>query len=112
MLAPVPGGAVLRTSHIHLKVFHESKIVTTQLYFPDVFLDELYASVAPYRSHGEMTAPGGPKPFVRVRNVEDRQFLGDASTPLAIERVGAGVTAQASIGVATIGPLGVASRFR
>jgi protocatechuate 3,4-dioxygenase beta subunit len=112
MLAPVPGGAVVRTSHIHVKVFHESKIVTTQLYFPDTFLDELYASVDPYRTHREMKVPGGPRPFVRVRNGEDRQFVGDASTPLAIERVGNGIAAQANIGVATIGSLGVSSRFR
>ena len=45
------GRNVARATHVHVKVFHENKVVTAQLYFPNEFLDELYANVDPYRTH-------------------------------------------------------------
>ncbi|MEY2854098.1 MAG: hypothetical protein RL030_1230 [Pseudomonadota bacterium] len=110
--APAPQNVVLRATHIHVKVFHESKIATTQLYFPDEFLDELYASVDPYRSHRKMTAPGAGRDFDRIRNGEDDLFKADQSKPMPIERAGKSVIAQATIGLVTMGSQGVASRFR
>lgn len=112
VLTPMPHGAVLRTTHVHVKVFHDHKISTTQLYFPDPFLDQLYASVDPYRTHAQMTVPGGPGPFKRIRNTEDIVFTGDQSTPLPVERRGNGVTAVATIGLVTLGSRGVAPLFR
>jgi protocatechuate 3,4-dioxygenase beta subunit len=45
-----PLGTVPRTSHVHVKVFHEYKIATAQLFFPDALLDEVYANVEPAAS--------------------------------------------------------------
>lgn len=111
-LVASPLRVISRATHIHLKVFHEHKIATTQIYLPDAFLDEVYASVDPYRKHGEMTAPGAKGTFKRIRNTEDMVFNGDASKPVEIQRVGKGVTAQASIGIVTLGGRGVAPLFR
>ena len=61
------GRNVVRATHVHVKVFHENKVITTQLYFPNQFLDDLYVNVDPYRTHQQMTAPGG-KLSNRIRN--------------------------------------------
>ena len=105
------GRNVVRATHVHVKVFHENKVVTAQLYFPNEFLDELYANVDPYRTHQQMTAPGG-KLSNRIRNEEDGGFLADQSTPMPIRRDGDVVTAEATIGITTLGSLGVAPLFR
>lgn len=110
--APPPQNVVLRATHIHVKVFHESKIATTQLYFPDTFLDELYASVDPYRAHRQMTAPGAGRNYDRIRNDQDMLFTVDQSKPMPIERQGGGVSALATVGLVTMGSMGVAPRFR
>ena len=68
------GRNVARATHVHVKVFHENKVVTAQLYFPNQFLDELYANVDPYRTHQQMTAPGTERLVNRLRNEEDGGF--------------------------------------
>jgi len=109
---PPPQSQVLRATHIHVKVFHEHKIVTTQLYLPDPFLDELYASVDPYRTHRKMTAPGLKGSFERIRNTEDGIFLADRSKPMQVQRESGGIFAQATIGIVTLGSRGIGSLFR
>lgn len=107
-----PNDVVLRATHIHVKLFHENKVATTQLYLPDDFLDELYTSAEPYKSHRKMTAPSLVRAYDRIRNTEDRVFLGDGSTPMKIQRERDGVFAQATIGLVTLGARGVPSLFR
>jgi protocatechuate 3,4-dioxygenase beta subunit len=109
---PPPENVFLRTTHIHVKVFREHKVATSQLYFPDSFLDELYASIDPYRAHRQMTAPGLGRSFDRIRNGEDPIFLDDRARPLQIRREGAGVFAHATIGIVASGSQSVPSLFR
>lgn len=109
---PRPSQAFVRTTHIHVKVFQERKIVTTQLYLPDPFLDELYAGAAPYRSHRQMKVPGLDRSFDRIRNVQDVIFQNDHSRPMGIKREKNGIFAQATIGVMSMGALGYDSLFR
>ena len=106
------GRNVVRATHVHVKVFHENKVVTAQLYFPNDFLDELYANVDPYRTHRQMTAPGTDRIVSRLRNEEEGGFVADQSTPMPIRREGNVVTAEATIGITTLGSLGVAPLFR
>ena len=112
----VPGWEIgrnaARTTHVHVKVFHENKIVTTQLYFPNEFIDELYAGVDPYRKHLQRKVPGSERLLNRLRNEEDGGFLADQSTPMPIRREAGVVIAEATIGIATLGSLGVAPLFR
>jgi protocatechuate 3,4-dioxygenase beta subunit len=107
-----PQNAVLRATHIHVRVFHERQVTTTQLYFPDEYLDELYTSVDPYRTHRKMTAPGAAGEFDRLRNTQDRAFLEDQSRPMPIRRVAGGIAAEATIGLVTLGSRGFAPLFR
>jgi protocatechuate 3,4-dioxygenase beta subunit len=107
-----PQNAVLRATHIHVRVFHERQVTTTQLYFPDEYLDELYANVDPYRTHRKMTAPGATGEFERLRNTQDSAFHADQSKPMEIQRVSSGITAQATIGLVTLGSRGFAPLFR
>ena len=58
MGAPPPINVVRRPPHIHVKVFHENKVLITQLYFADQFMDQLYAEVEPYKTNESMTCPG------------------------------------------------------
>jgi protocatechuate 3,4-dioxygenase beta subunit len=106
------GRNVVRATHVHVKVFHENKIVTAQLYFPNEYLDELYANVDPYRTHRQMTAPGTDKLVNRLRNEEDVVFLADHSTPMPIRREANVVIAEAMIGISTLGSLGVDPLFK
>jgi protocatechuate 3,4-dioxygenase beta subunit len=109
---PPPENVFLRTTHIHVKIFREHKVATTQLYLPDEFLDELYASVDPYRKHRQMTAPGLGRYFDRIRNGQDAIFNDEKSKPLEIRREGAGIFAHATIGIVASGSHGVRSLFR
>jgi protocatechuate 3,4-dioxygenase beta subunit len=109
---PQPANVVLRATHIHVKVFQEHKVATTQLYLADQFLDELYASVEPYRTHRQQTAPRLGRSYERIRNGEDGIFVADQSKPMEVRREGDGVFAQATIGLVTLGSRGVASLFR
>jgi len=107
-----PGWYSGRTPHVHLKLRVGAKAVTTQLYFPDPFLDQLFTDVEPYRSHIMMTAPGLPKSYPRVRNADDRLFLVDASKPMPVERVNGVLTAKATIGMISQGNRGIAPLFK
>jgi protocatechuate 3,4-dioxygenase beta subunit len=109
---PGPVPAVVRTTHIHLKIFHEHQITTTQLYFPDALIDQLYASVAPYRTHRRMTAPGSKHAFDRIRNGDDSVFIADHAAPLEVKREGDGLVALATIGLVSMGSRGASSLFR
>ena len=94
-----------RTSHIHVKVFHEYKIATAQLYFADDYLDELYANVEPYASKRSLSFRG--QTYQRIRNTEDSVFTIVPSAPTKIVRENDGVFAPATIGIVTIGSNGV-----
>jgi protocatechuate 3,4-dioxygenase beta subunit len=107
-----PQNAVVRTTHIHVKVFHDRQVATTQLYFPDEYLDELYQNVDPYRTHRKMTAPGASGEFDRLRNTQDSAFLIDQSRPMQIQRVSGGIAAEATVGLVTLGSRGFAPLFR
>jgi len=109
---PPPEGLFVRATHIHVKVFHEDKVLTTQLYFCDDFLDGLYASVDPYRTHRKMNAPGVPRTVERIPNGADPTFVNDHAKPLKTRRAGGGVFALATIGVVTLGSRGLPSLFR
>jgi protocatechuate 3,4-dioxygenase beta subunit len=106
------GRNVARTTHVHVKVFHENKIITAQLYFPDEFIDELYAGVDPYRLHVQRRVPGAERTLSRLRNDEDGVYMIEQSTPMPIRREGDVVIAEATIGIATLGSFGVAPAFR
>lgn len=49
-----PGWYTGRAVHVHIKVHIDKKtVLTTQLFFDDVFTDGLYASTAPYNTRGK-----------------------------------------------------------
>jgi protocatechuate 3,4-dioxygenase beta subunit len=111
--APPPLNIIVRATHIHVKVFNDHKIATAQLYFPDPLLDQLYADTDPYRTHRQMTVPELKGHMVaRIRNVDDQQFVGDKSVPMTVERKGDLLVAQATIGLVTIGTMGMKTLFR
>lgn len=110
---PPPINMVVRATHIHVKVFHDHKIATTQLYFPDSLLDQLYGEVDPYRANRRMTVPSLKGRMIdRIRNGEDQIFVGDQSTPMNVTRQGDVLVAEATIGLVTIGTLGTKTLFR
>lgn len=88
------------------------KIATTQLYFPDEFIDELYAGADPYRRHLQRKVPGAERILNRLRNEDDGGYLADQSTPMPIRREADVVIAEATIGIVTLGSFGVAPLFR
>jgi protocatechuate 3,4-dioxygenase beta subunit len=101
--APPPNNFVARTTHIHVKVFHEWQVFDTQLYFPDALIDELYANAEPYRSFSVVTAPGSDQQIARIRNSEDGVYSGfdesvSQQAPMEIERVDGRLVANATIG--------------
>ncbi|MEP7312985.1 MAG: hypothetical protein ABI859_10405, partial [Pseudomonadota bacterium] len=111
--APPPINVGVRATHIHVKVFNDHKVATTQLYFADEFLEQLYKEVDPYRAHRQMTVPELKGRMVdRIRNGDDPVFNMDMSKPLAVERKGDVLVAEATIGVATIGNMGTKTLFR
>ncbi len=111
--APEPLKVVRRTTHIHVKVFHERQVVTTQLYLPDPLMDELYSGTEPYKSHRKMTAPGLDRYYERIRNADDLNFPVDQARPMQIERSSKGLFAKTIIGFAgSMGNRGFPSRWR
>ena len=38
-----------RTIHIHAKIYFRNKVLTTQIYFPNAFIESVYAEAVPYR---------------------------------------------------------------
>jgi len=88
-----------RTTHIHVKVYFGRGVLTTQLFFPDRLIDDLYATQEPYRSHRMLTAPGLDRPYARIRNSEDDFFGTAKAQPMAVHRVSGVLTAEATIGM-------------
>ena len=112
MAAPAPLNVALRTSHVHVKVFHEREVLTTQLFYPDPLLDELYARVEPYKSTRARTAPGLTRSYERIPNGNDRFYLESNSKPVSVTRENGVLVAKATIGVASQGNLGFTPLFR
>jgi protocatechuate 3,4-dioxygenase beta subunit len=88
-----------RTTHIHVKAYHGRSVLTTQLFFPDELLDDLYATREPYKSHATLSAPGLGRPYARIRNGEDIFFQAAKTRPMEVKRVNGRLTAEATIGV-------------
>ena len=110
--AAPPVGVAKRTTHIHVKAFHEREVLTTQLYLPDPLIDQLYADVEPYKSHRLLTAPGLGQPYERIRNGQDRFYNMAKAQPMAVQRVNGVLTAKATIGVISQYDPGVRTLFR
>ncbi len=110
--AAPPVGVAMRTTHIHVKAFHEREVLTTQLYLPDPLIDQLYADVEPYKSHRLLTAPGLGRSFERIRNGQDRFYNLAKAQPMTVERVNGVLVARATIGVIAQYDPGVRTLFR
>src|SRR6185312_7686571 len=98
--------AARRTTHIHVKAFHDREVMTTQLFFPDALMDQLYAEVEPYRSHQMLSAPGLDRPYPRIHNAEDRFFNEAKAKPVTVEKVNGVMTAKVTLGVLSQGDRG------
>jgi protocatechuate 3,4-dioxygenase beta subunit len=109
--APPPENFTVRTTHIHVKIYHEWQVFDAQLYFPDELIDSLYAEVEPYRSNNTLALPGTSQQISRVRNVDDEQFRIVEATPMAIERVDGRLVADAVIGRAFAVNRGIPSMY-
>jgi protocatechuate 3,4-dioxygenase beta subunit len=110
MIEPI--NVASRAPHIHAKVFYERQLTTTQLFFPDDFVDQLFAEVEPYRSHRLMTAPALDRSYERIHNADDFVFSLSQAQPLSFQRDGNGIVAQASIGLVSMAGHGLQSYFR
>ena len=110
--APAPVIAARRTTHIHVKAFHEREVLTAQLYFPDKLIDELYANTEPYKSHRLLTAPGLTRSYERMKNAEDMFYNSSHSQPMTVTREKGVLVAKATIGVASQGNRGFKNLFR
>ncbi|MEO6340832.1 MAG: hypothetical protein ABIO39_12375 [Caulobacteraceae bacterium] len=102
----------LRTTHIHVKAFHGREVITTQLFFDDSLLDQIFAEVEPYKSHRVITVPRLDRPVPRIRNTEDFVFKAMKAQPMAVERVDGVLVAKAMIGVMSLGDGGFRTLFR
>ena len=109
---PGPPNVIRRTTHIHVKVFSDFKVTTTQLYLPDDYMDGLYAGVQPYAANRSMVAPRTGHRYERISNAKDREFLSGNSRPMSIERTKDGILAKATIGLVTIGTRRLTTLFR
>jgi protocatechuate 3,4-dioxygenase beta subunit len=109
---PAPAHVILRTTHIHVKVFSDHKVATTQLYFPDDYLNELYSGVQPYAANRSLRVPGTDQRYDRIPNSQDMEFLTDKSRPMSLAREKDGLFAKATIGVVTLGTRRLNSLFR
>ncbi|MGW6696036.1 protocatechuate dioxygenase, partial [Rhodococcus sp. NPDC054953] len=84
-----PGWYTGRTSHIHLRVHIDKKtVLTTQLYFPEDLIDEVYAR-SPYVEHTGREA--------NVTNATDSLF--DESGMLTVVPTADGYRGAVNIGV-------------
>jgi protocatechuate 3,4-dioxygenase beta subunit len=110
--AAPPVLAAKRTTHIHVKAFHDREVMTTQLFFPDALIDQLYQDVEPYRSHRLLTAPGLKRPYARIRNGEDIFFQQAHVRPMTVERVNGVLVAKTTLGVISQGDRGFRTLFR
>ncbi|MEO6379384.1 MAG: hypothetical protein ABIO37_15285 [Caulobacteraceae bacterium] len=103
---------VARTTHIHVKAFHGRELFTTQLFFDDSLLDQIFAEVEPYKSHRVLTVPRFDRPVSRVRNTEDFLFTLSKAQPMAVERVDGALVAKATLGLISQGDQGFRTLFR
>jgi protocatechuate 3,4-dioxygenase beta subunit len=110
--APPPVVVARRTTHVHVKVFHGREMLTTQLFFPDKLIDDLYANVAPYNSHRLLTAPGLTRSYERMRNTQDLFYTSSQSHPMAVTRENGALVAKATVGLASQGNRGLKNYFR
>jgi hypothetical protein len=110
--APRPLNVARRTTHVHVKVFHEREVFTTQLFFPDELLDGLYGNVEPYKAHRLMTAPGLSRSYERIRNGQDIFFRESKSQPMTVAHDKGVLVAKATIGVMSQGNRGFTTLFR
>ena len=110
--AAAPVIVAKRTTHIHVKAFHGRSVLSAQLYFPDEVIDQLYASVEPYKSHRLLTAPGLTQSYERIRNHDDLFFGDSKSQPMTITRENGVLVAKATIGMASTGNRGFTTLFR
>ncbi len=110
--APPPLIVARRTTHIHVKAFHEREVLTTQLFFPDKLINELYGSMQPYQSHQLLTAPGLTRPYERIRNGDDLFYVSSKSQPMTVRREKGVLVANAVIGVLSQGDRGFRNFFR
>jgi protocatechuate 3,4-dioxygenase beta subunit len=101
-----------RTTHIHVKAFHEREVLTAQLYFPEELIEGLYANVEPYKSHRLLTAPGLTRSYERIRNSEDPFYTSSRSRPMTVTREKGMLVAKATLGIATQGDRGFKNFFR
>ena len=101
-----------RTTHIHVKAFHEHEVLTTQLFFPDPLIDRLYADVEPYKSNRFLSAPGLGRPYERIRNGQDHFFNEVKAKPMTVERVNGVLVAKATLGVLSQGDRGFRTLWR
>jgi protocatechuate 3,4-dioxygenase beta subunit len=110
--AAPPVKVAMRTTHIHVKAFHEREVLTTQLYLPDPLIDQLYADVEPYKSHRFLNAPGLDHAYERIRNGQDRFFNEAKAQPMTVERVNGVLVAKATLGVISQGERGFRTLWR
>lgn len=109
--APAPFNYAARTTHIHVKIYHEWQIFDTQLYFADDLIDPLYAEVDPYRKRNVIRVPGTTQEVKRLRNGDDYGFKRSESTPMTVTREGGKLLATAAIGTWGTFNRGVPSLF-
>lgn len=107
-----PVRVAMRTTHIHVKAFHEREVLTAQLFFPDPLIDALYADVEPYKSHRMLMAPGLDRPHERIRNSEDIFYNQSQAQPMTVEQVNGVYVAKVTIGVLSQGDRGLKTLFR
>ena len=99
-----PGWYKGRTTHIHFKVFLDTKnVVTGQIYFPDALSEFIYTSVAPYNArttqrdtanaadHVIEGSGGGHETFCNIKEDVDRYL---ASLIIGIDRNAEAETTQ------------------
>jgi protocatechuate 3,4-dioxygenase beta subunit len=110
--AAPPVIAALRTTHIHVKAFHEREVLTAQLYLPNELTDGLYANVEPYKSHRTLTAPGLDRSYERLRNEQDMFYVNSKSKPMTVTREKGMLVANAVLGLASQGKRGFTNYFR
>ena len=87
-----------RTMHIHAKIYFRNKVLTTQIYFPDSFIQEIYSEYEPYKDTKDRIARSTGDTWKRTENAEDWVF--DLGGPiLTIERDGDGFVGKAIVGM-------------
>lgn len=106
-----PMGATARTTHIHVKIFHEWMMFTTQLYFPDSLIDSLYAEVEPYKSLTTLPVPGTQRRLTRIGNGNDSLFRRMNAAPMEITRAEGKLLANVSIGTFGTTNRGIGAKY-